>query len=99
MRGFVEQEQTAAQQDQVTAADFLRHHGKNRFGECHHPGQAEQQGNARNHGEPQSQTARQIAFLRRQAAHQNADENNVVNAQHNFQRGKHKESDPDIWVE
>ncbi len=82
------------QQDQVSARDSLVQHGEERLGETHHPGQREQQQDAGAHGEPQPQNARFLALSLRQAADQDGDKDDVVDAQHDFEQGKGRESNP-----
>ena len=48
--GFVEQEEAAADQDEVAAGDVAAEHGEQRLGEAHDPGDGEQQQDAHAHG-------------------------------------------------
>ena len=98
MRGFVQQKQTAEQQDQVAPADALPQQAEQISRQAHDPAQREQQQQTRDHGKAQPQPARLVAQMRRQSPHQNRDEDDVVNAQHNFQGGQHRKGDPDIRV-
>ena len=91
---FGDKEQPPQQQDQVSARDSLVQHGEERLGETHHPGQREQQQDAGAHGEPQPQNARFLALSLRQAADQDGDKDDVVDAQHDFEQGKGRESNP-----
>jgi len=99
VRGLVEQEQAAEQQHQVTAAEAIAGDREQVFGQAHHPAQRKQQQQPRDHREAQAQAAGKVALLRRQAADQDGDEDDVVHAQDDFEGCEHRKSDPEIGVE
>jgi hypothetical protein len=74
------------------------HHGEQVFGEAHDPAQRKQQQQARHHGKAKAQPTRFVAQFGRESSDQNGNEDDVVDAQHNFQCGEHRESDPEIGV-
>ena len=99
MRGLVEQEQAAKQQDQIAAADAHAGNLEQVGRQAHDPTEGEQQRQPRDHGKTQPDAAGFVAHLGRQAPHKDGDENDVVDAQDDFQGGQHRKSDPDIGVE
>jgi hypothetical protein len=99
VRGLVEQEQAAEQEHQVAPADGLAEHREQIGRQAHHPAEREQEQQARQHREAQPQLAGLVALLGRQAADQDRDEDDVVDAQDDFQGGEHREGDPDVRVE
>jgi hypothetical protein len=91
---FDQQEQTAADEDQIAPGNLLGQHSEKRCGEPHHPGEHEQQGEAGEHGKTQAQHARPLALLRRQPENQDGDEDNVVHPEHDFENGQGDECYP-----
>src|SRR5690606_13435452 len=87
------------QQYQVTATDADAEDVEEVGLEAHDPAEREQQQQARDHGEAQAQAAGLVADVGGQADDQDGDEDDVVNAEDDFQGGQHCKGDPDIGVE
>jgi hypothetical protein len=62
------------------------------------PGQHQQQADAHEHGHEQTQAAREFAPLGWQLVHQDRDEDDVVDAQHQLERGERGKGDPGLGV-
>ena len=60
----------------------------------HHPADRQQQQNAQDHGEGEAGEARLLLLVLRQAVDKDADENDVVDAQHDFQHREREQGDP-----
>jgi len=100
-----DQEQAAGEQDQVLAGHRLRRLGQPRGGqtegrevkqgggETQHRRQGEEQQDARPHGQLQPQTPRPRRQGGGQPAGDDGDEDDVVDAQHDLQRGEGKQGD------
>ena len=99
VRGLVQQEEATQQQHKVTSADALVHDRKQVSRQAHHPAQRKQQQQPRHHGEAQAQPPRLVAPVRRQPTHKDGYEDDVVDAQYDFQRGQHRKRYPDVGVE
>jgi hypothetical protein len=99
VRSLPQQEQATEQQHQVTAADADAEDVEEVGLEAHDPAEREQQQQARDHGEAQAQAAGLVAHVGGQAADQDGDEDDVVNAEDDFQGGQHRKGDPDVGVE
>lgn len=99
VRGFPDQEQATAEQHQVAAADALTEYAEKLARQTHHPGQREQQCQARKHREGQAEPPGLVALLGRQPADQDRNEDDVVDAENDLERRQHREGDPDVRVE
>ena len=84
-RALGEQEQAADDEDQIAPGDFLTEHGEERRGEPDDPRKREQQQHARNHGAGRPSRRARACCRRGQLARQNRDENDVVDAEDDFQ--------------
>src|SRR5690606_5767377 len=84
-RALEQQEQAAEEQDQVAARDALAHHREQVGGQAHHPGDRQQQQDARAHGQGQADKARPGLLVLGQARNQDGNEDDVVDAQDDFQ--------------
>ena len=98
LHAFPEQEQAAGDQDHVPAGDRFAKDREQRRGQPDDPGQHQQQPDAHEHRHEQSDAARAVAFGRRQFVDQDRDEDHVVDAEHQFQRGERRERDPGLRV-
>ena len=94
-----DEEQAAGEQDQVAPRDLVADDGEHRRRQADHPGEHEQQRDAHEHGERETQAPRELAARRRQAVHQDGDEDDVVDAQHQLERGERGKGDPGLRVE
>ena len=93
-----EQEQAAADEDEVAARDLLPEHAEQRLGQPHDPGQRQQQQDARAHRERQAEPARKVAPFGRQPADQDRDEDDVVDAEHDLECGQRGQGDPGVGI-
>jgi hypothetical protein len=93
-----DQEQAAAEQDQVAAGEAVAEHGDHRFGHAGHPRQGRQQGEAHEHRQEQAEPAGEDALLGRQLVHQDGDEDHVVDTQHQLEGGEGEEGDQQLRV-
>ena len=91
-----QQEQAAEEEDQVTPGDALAEQVEQVGGQAHDPGDREQQQDPRAHGQGQAEEARLRLLGRRQAPDQDRDEDDVVDAEDDFQGGQGQERDPDF---
>ena len=62
------------------------------------PGQHQQQADAHEHRHEQAEAAREFAPLLRQLVDQDRDEDDVVDAEHELERGERREGDPGLRV-
>jgi hypothetical protein len=65
----------------------------------HHPGQREQQREARHHREAEAEPPCPVALRFGQPADQDRDEDDVVDAENDLERHQHKEGNPDVGVQ
>jgi hypothetical protein len=93
-----DQEQAAGDQDQVAPGNFLLEHGEQRLDQPDDPRQHQQQAYAHEHGHEQAQAARQLLLVFGQLVDQDGDEDDVVYAQHQLQRGEGGEGNPGLRV-
>ena len=84
-RAFGNQEQTAANQDQVAPGEFVAEDGEDRRGQPHDPGQRQQQRDAEHESECEADAPRELSLPRRQACDQDTDEDDIVDAENDFQ--------------
>ena len=68
------------------------------IGEIGDPVDGQQEGDAHEHRQRESDNARLIALIHGQAIGQDRDENDIVDAEHDFERGQCQQRDPDIRV-
>ncbi len=57
-----------------------------------------QQAHAHEHGQEQADAARSLALGGWQLVHQDGNENDVVDAEHQLERGQREEGDPDLGI-
>src|SRR5690606_5203687 len=94
--GLEQQEQAAADENDVAPGDFMVEDAEQGVGEAHHPGDAGKQQQSGGHGKAEAEVAGHIALVFRQAAHQDGDEDDVVDAEDDFQGGEGGESHPGL---
>ncbi len=93
-----QQEQAAAEQDQVAPGEGVIQDRKKGPGQGHHPDQGEQQGDAGEHRQGQAEDAGSGPLLLGQAGNQDGDEDDVVDAQDDLQGGKGGQRDPGLGL-
>ena len=93
-----DQEQPAPDQDKVAARDFLLEQGEQRLDQPDDPGQHQQQSYAHEHGHEKAYPARHFLFGLGQFVDQDGDEDDVVYAQHQLQRGQGGKGNPGLRV-
>src|SRR5690606_13891353 len=93
-----QQEQAAEEQDQIASRDTLAPDGEQVIGQAHDPGDREQQQDARTHRQRQAKEARPGLLMLGQTRDQVGDEDDVVDAQNDFQGGQGQVSHPEFWV-
>src|SRR5215813_12553887 len=98
VRTLAEQKYAPDEEDEVTARDLLPEHGKERRSEADDPGQREEQRDPQQHGQPQSQGACPRLLCRREFPHEDRDEDDIVDSEHEFERGERQERDPRLRV-
>ena len=98
VRALGEQKQPPDEEDEVTARDLLPEYGKERGGEADDPGQREEQRDPHQHGQPQSQDACPLLLLMREFPCKDGDEDDIVDAEHEFEHGERQERDPRLRV-
>ena len=94
-----QQEQTTEGQYQIAPGNVLSQHAEPGLDQPDNPGQREQQGQPSQHGKANTQPARQFTLLRRQAAYQNRNENDVIDAEHYFERQQGRQRYPGFGQE
>jgi len=94
VRAFADQKQPTRQQDQIAPGKRPPRERKQRRGQAHDPGDAEQEHDASGHGQSESEQPGLALLVLRQAAGQDRDEHDVVDAQHDLQRGQRGQRRP-----
>ena len=79
-----QQEKTASDQDQVAAGKRMAPDGKQGLAQAHDPRDGDQEYDPHDHGKCQPDQSGALSLLFRQAANQNGDENDIVDAQYDF---------------
>ena len=96
MRGLVDEEQAAQQQDEIASADAVIKEAEERRGEPDHPRQATEQHHAGNDRQPQARLPRLGLLVRWQLARQDGDKDDVINAQYDLEQSQREQTDPDF---
>ena len=99
VRGLGHQEQAAADQDDVAPGDACTEQAEQRLAQRHQPGQGEQQHQAEDQRQRQADLARPLGLLLAAAGHQHRDENKIVDAEDDFERGERNQRRPGMRVE
>ncbi len=95
---LADEEQSAEQEDEITPADFLPDDLEERVRQADHPAQAEEQEDAHSGGEAQAHDPRSILLLGRQLRGEDADEDDVVDAQDDLEGRQGEQCDPDLGI-
>src|SRR5829696_6694654 len=90
-RRLSEQEEPAADQDQVAAGNALAENREQRRRQAYYPRNRHQQQNAHHHRGHQPGAPRLQLIRRRQLARQDRDEDDVVDAENDFEEGERDE--------
>ena len=93
-----DEEQAAAEKDQVASGEASAHHGDQGFGHAGHPRERRQQRDAHEHGKEQAEPAGEGALFPRQLVHQDGDEDDVVDTQHQLEGGEGEEGNQQLRV-
>jgi len=96
---FCEQEQAAAEQDEVAARDGVAESGEQLVGEAHDPSDREQERDAAKHGQPEAEYASRFLLLGGHPAHNDRQKNDIVDAEDDFKRRQRQERDPRLRAE
>ncbi|MNO94906.1 hypothetical protein D3C76_865350 [compost metagenome] len=91
-----QQEQAAEEEDQVASGNTLAEDMEQVGGQAHHPGDRQQQQDARAHRQRQAEEARFRLLRGGQAGNQDRDEDDVVDAEDDFQGSQGKKGNPDF---
>ena len=97
-RAFHDQEGAAADQDHIAPGDVEVENRENRLGQPDDPGQREQQHEAPDQGQCQADPAGRLLLVFRQTSRNDRQEDQVIDAEDNLQRGKRQQTDPDLIV-
>ena len=98
-RRLGEQEQAAADQDEVASGDAAAEHGEERSGEADDPGNRQQQQDPHQHRRQQADPPRPRLLVVRQLARQNGDEDDVVDAEDHLEEGQRDEGEEAFGAE
>jgi hypothetical protein len=98
LRALVEQEQPAADQDQVAPREVLPGDGKHRRGQPHDPRDGGEQGEPHRECQAKPDVARSRLLRRRQPPGENRKEDQVVDAEHDLKQGQRQQARPDLRI-
>src|SRR5437879_5386674 len=98
-RRLADQEEAAADQDEVASTQAVAQHGEQRPRESHHPRDREEQPDADAQREREPEPPRRILLPRGQPPGEDRDEDDVVDAEDDFERGQRRERDQAVGVE
>ncbi|MEY3323742.1 MAG: hypothetical protein RLZ11_56 [Bacteroidota bacterium] len=87
VRTLPQEEEAAAQKDQIPPAHRVLPDAEQRLLEAHDPRNSEQHGNPEHERQSDAQAARLPPSLLRKLVRQNADKDDVIDAEHNLQKG------------
>jgi hypothetical protein len=94
-----QQEEPSGRKDDVAQGDGMSEHGEKRPCKPRHPRDAGEQQQPGDHRQPQAGTSRAALLGRRQAVGHEGDEDQVVDAQDDFQGGQGQKTGPEARVE
>ena len=97
-RRLVDQEEAAGDQDQVAPRDAMAQHREQRRGELHDVGDTAQQAEPQDDRQPDAGAPCPRALMLRQLVGQDGNEDQVVDAQHDFHDHQGRQSQPGIRV-
>ena len=95
-RGLPQQEEATTDEDHVAPRELVPGNGEERFGQADDPGDRQQQQDPHPHRQTQADVPRLIALGRRQALHEDRDEDDVVDAEHDLEHGQRQQGDPGL---
>jgi hypothetical protein len=93
---LAEQEQSAADEDDVAPADLHSRDLEQRRSQADDPADREQQEDPHDHGGAQADDSRAVLLFGRQLPGEDADEDDVVDPEHDLQDRERQEGDPDL---
>src|SRR5687767_9154001 len=93
-----EQEQPAADQNQVAPGNPLLENREQIRGQSHDPRDRQQQRNAREHRQRQPDRATTRLLILRQPPDKNRNENDVVDPENDLERGQRRKRQPDLRI-
>ena len=99
LRALVEQEETAARQNQVTPGKAVAADREDRRRQPHQPGNGGQQREPHEQGERKPYAARTGLQMRGQPPGHDGDEDEIVDAQNDFENREGQKARPDLRVE
>jgi hypothetical protein len=91
---LAEKEKPAAHQDYVASREGIAKEGEELDGEPGDPGQRQEEDNAHHHRSRQAEGSRPRPQLLRQTPRQDRDEDDVVDAEDDLERGQGRQRDP-----
>src|SRR5690606_30209309 len=97
-RALGEQEDTAANQDQVSAREGELTDAEQRLGERNNPRDREKQSDPHHQRERQADHARLVALMRWQLVREDRNKDEVVDAENDLKDDKGPKTDPDIRI-
>src|SRR5215813_3310948 len=92
------QEKSADYEDEIAPGNLLVKKCKKRGGETDHPSNRKKQDNAHYHRQAQTEKAGCGLLRGRQFAGKNGDEDNVIDAENDFQSEQRGKSHPSVWI-
>jgi hypothetical protein len=97
-RALPQEEEPAADEDQVTNGDGPAEDDRKRLRQPEDPGDRQQQQDADPHREPETDPAPSCLLLRRQPSRDDREEDDVVDAEHDLQDRQRRQRDPRLGV-
>ncbi len=94
-----DQEQTTGNEDDVTPGEGLVKDLKDRLSQTDQPGDRKQHQDAKDQSKQQSNTTNSLTVRSGQARYDHGNEDDIVDAEHNFHRSKCDEACPDRRIE
>jgi hypothetical protein len=98
VRRLGDQKQSTGDQDHVVPGEITSEQSRDRIGQPHQIGQAEQQQDAEDKRERKADLARAARIARRAARHQHRNEHDVVDAEHDLERRQRDQRGPGIRI-
>src|SRR5215470_14737258 len=97
IRRLGNEEQAAADQDDVAPRYSHAENGKERRGEAHEPGEAEEHDHAEDESEGEADLAGAAGLVCVEPCSEDRDEDEIVDPEHDLERGQRDERGPRIW--
>ncbi len=95
-RRLPDEEEATGEQDEVAPGDAVAHHREQVAGQPHHPADGEEEPEPRHEGDDEPQLAGLRLLLPREAAGEDGEEDDVVDAQDDLHEGERRERDPGL---